>query len=157
MNQIKACCFSGHRKLPAEKIEAIVKRLNIEIDRLIAQGVMNFMSGGALGFDQIAASMIIAKKEMGYPVRLILALPCRNQDAYWSPAQQRLYQALLLEADGVRYISEEYSDDCMKKRNHYMVEHSDHCICALLHNAGGTAHTVRYAQKRGPGVFNTAD
>ncbi|MGD0856010.1 MAG: hypothetical protein ABSA18_09440 [Dehalococcoidia bacterium] len=58
------CCFSGHRKLPKDKIEQIVKRLDREIDSLISQGVTDFVSGGTLGFDQIAASLIIAKKEI---------------------------------------------------------------------------------------------
>ena len=59
------CCFTGHRKLPKERIEHIIKRLDQEVDNLISQGVTDFISGGALGFDQIAASLIVAKKEMG--------------------------------------------------------------------------------------------
>lgn len=68
------CCFTGHRKLPQNKIWQIVKRLDTEIDNLINQGVTDFISGGALGFDQIAASCIIAKKQMGKEIRLILYL-----------------------------------------------------------------------------------
>jgi len=33
-----------------------------------------------MGFDQIAASLVIGKKQQGADIRLILALPCRNQD-----------------------------------------------------------------------------
>jgi len=58
-------CFTGHRKLLANKIEYIIKRLSDEIENLIRQGVTDFISGGALGFDQIAASLVVAKKEMG--------------------------------------------------------------------------------------------
>lgn len=54
------CCFTGHRNLPAGKI---VKILDREIENLIDKGVTHFISGGALGFDQIAASLIIYKKE----------------------------------------------------------------------------------------------
>ena len=36
----------------------------------------NFISGGALGFDQIAASLVITKKQQGLGIRLIFALPC---------------------------------------------------------------------------------
>lgn len=43
----------------------MVKRLDREVENLIGLGVTNFISGGALGFDQIAASLIVAKKEMG--------------------------------------------------------------------------------------------
>lgn len=65
MEKAKTCCFTGHRRLPKDKIEQIVIRLNQEVDNLISQGVTDFISGGALGFDQIAASLIVAKKEMG--------------------------------------------------------------------------------------------
>jgi len=143
------CFFTGHRKLPKEKIEHIIKRLDYEIDNLIARGVANFISGGALGFDQIAASLIVAKKEMRRDIRLIFALPYKNQDELWNDAQKQLYRNLLAEADEVIYISEEYFDGCMKKRNRYMVERSAYCICALLNPRSGTGQTVRYAKEQG--------
>jgi len=100
----KTCCFTGHRRLPTAKTEHIIKRLDNEIDNLIAQGVTDFISGGALGFDQVAASMIITKRQMGIKVRLIFALPCQEQDKDWSPEHQRLYHNLLREADEVYFI-----------------------------------------------------
>lgn len=53
MNKI-TCCFTEHRSLPKNSIEEMLLRLNAKIDFLIGCGVMNFISGGALGFDQIA-------------------------------------------------------------------------------------------------------
>lgn len=46
----QTCCFTGHRKLPQYKINALIKRLNQEVDNLISQGVTEFISGGAIGF-----------------------------------------------------------------------------------------------------------
>lgn len=153
----KTCCFSGHRKLPKDKIEEIVRRLNREIDSLISQGVTDFISGGALGFDQIAVSLIIAKKEMGWDIRLIFVLLCKNQDEHWDTKQRELYHNLLAEADEVNYVTEEYHNGCMKKRNRYMVDHSVYCICALLHPLSVTDQTVRYARLKGLCVINVAD
>ncbi|MDL2273764.1 DUF1273 domain-containing protein [Oscillospiraceae bacterium OttesenSCG-928-G22] len=150
----KTCCFTGHRKLPKEKIEQIVVALDCEVERLIEQGVTNFISGGALGFDQIAASLIVAKKEMGRDVRLIFALPCRNQDERWNDRQKQLYHNLLAEADEVIHVSEEYSDGCMKRRNRYMVDNSAYCICARLYPLSGTEQTVKYARQKGLRVIN---
>ena len=87
----RTCCFTGHRKLPAKKIDTIVFNLNKEIERLIKEGVTTFLSGGALGFDQIAASLIATKKEMGYNIRLVMALPCRGQDDLWTAKEKQLY------------------------------------------------------------------
>ena len=142
--------------MPADKIENIISRLSEEIDRLIHLGVTDFISGGALGFDQIAAALVIAKKEMGYNVRLLFALPYRNHDEGWSAEQRQLYSNLLNEADEVQYISDEYGVGCMKKRNRYMVDNSAYCICAMLRNGSGTAQTVRYARQKGVTVVNVA-
>ena len=150
------CCFTGHRKLPAKRIESIVFNLNNEVERLINEGVTTFISGGALGFDQISASLIIAKKEQGANIRLIFALPCRDQDKKWTVRQRQLYNSLLSEADEVHYISEDYSHNCMEKRNHYMVDNSDYCICALVHAVSGTGQTVRYAKEKGLQIINVA-
>jgi uncharacterized phage-like protein YoqJ len=151
------CCFSGHRRLPRDKIEQIIKRLDREIDGLISQGVTDFISGGALGFDQLAASLIVAKKEMGREIQLIFALTCKDQDSLWSTEQKTLYHNLLAEADEVVYVSEEYHDGCVKKRNLYMVVHSAYCICARLRTINDTDQTVKYAKQTGLKIINVAD
>jgi len=155
-NKRQTCCFTGHRKLPQNKIEKIILNLNCEVENLIAQGVTDFISGGALGFDQLAASLIIAKKEMGKKIRLIFALPCKNPDGFWTDEQRRLYHSILAEADEVIYVSEEYTHGCMKKRNRYMVDQSGYCICARLHPMSGTDQTVRYARQKGAQIINVA-
>lgn len=156
MEKSKTCCFTGHRRLPKEKIEQVVIRLNQEVEALISQGITNFISGGALGFDQIAASLIVAKKEMGYNVRLIFALPCRNQDELWNAEQKKLYHGLLGEAEEIIYVSEEYHAGCMKKRNRYMVDQSAYCICAHLYTMSGTEQTVKYARRKGLRIIDVA-
>lgn len=157
MNIEKTCCFTGQRKLPREKIEITIIRLNQEVEKLIDQGVTTFVSGGALGFEQVAASLIVAKKEMGRKIRLIFALSCRNQDEFWIPEQRELYRNLLAEADDVIYVSKEYQDGCMEKRNRYMVDHSAYCICARLHPFSETDQTVKYAEQEGLKVINVAE
>lgn len=150
------CCFTGHRLLPHDKIESIMNRLNEEIDNLYRQGVTDYISGGELGFDQIAASLIIALKERGYNMHLTFALPCKNQSERWMPEQQRHYQKLLKEADKIIYVSEQFTPDCMKKRNFYMVDNSAFCICGLISEKSGTGQTVRYARKKGLRIINVA-
>jgi len=152
----KSCCLIGHRTLSQKKIERIVKRLNEEIDKLIAQGVTIYYCGAGVGFDHISASLIITKKQQGADIKLILALPCRNQDEKWNDRQKQLYRSLLSEADEVVYVSEEYDHDCYKRRNYYMVDNSAYCICAYTKEVSGTGQTVRYAQQQGLEVINVA-
>lgn len=107
-----------------------------------------------MGFDQIAASLIVAKREMDNSIRLIFASPCRNQDERWNAKQKKLYHGLLAEADEIIYISAEHTDGCMKKRNRYMVDRSTYYICTQIYPTGGTAQTVRYAKQKGIKILN---
>ena len=152
----RTCCFTGHRKLSAKKIEPIIYNLNREVERLIQTGVTTFLSGGALGFDQIAAFLIISKKEMGYNIRLNMALPCKGQEDLWTSKEKQLYQQLLDVADSIEYVSENYDKDCMEKRNKYMVDKSEYCICALLREKSGTGQTVRFAKEKNRQIVNVA-
>lgn len=154
MEREHTCCFTGCRKLPNDKIEAAVRRLDYTVESLIAHGVRRFISGGTLGFDMIAASLIIAKKEMGKGIQLVFALPYRNQEEKWDVKQKKLYYDVLAEANEVIYVSEEYHDGCIGKRNRYMVDHSAYCVCAILHSKYDTDRTVRYANKRGIKVIS---
>ncbi|MCL2225620.1 MAG: DUF1273 domain-containing protein [Defluviitaleaceae bacterium] len=157
MNSKKCtCCFSGHRKLSRKKTETIIKRVHDEIDNLIQKGVTDFICGGAIGFDQICADAIALKKQDGANVRLIFALPCRNQDEKWTSKQKQKYRSLLNEADEIIYVSEEYTPDCMKARNIYMVDNSAYCICTLINPFSGTGQTIRYAEKQKLHIINIA-
>jgi len=77
-------------------------------------------------------------------------LPCEGQADKWSASARGLYSTILEQADSVVYVSREYSKGCMLKRNHYLVDHAT-CLLAVYNGErrGGTAMTVRYAQKMG--------
>ena len=145
----KTCCFIGHRRLPQEKLGSIAGNLACEIDRLIDMGVTDYVSGGALGFDLLAADLILAKRDAGRNIRLIFALPCKTQSRFWTDEQKQRYRRILGQADEIRYVAEDYAPDCMKKRNQYMVDQSAYCICALINPSSGTGQTVRYAERQG--------
>ena len=54
----------------------------------------------------------------------------------------------------VVWTSEEYTRDCMFKRNRHLVDNSSLCICYLTKDTGGTAYTVRYARSKGKIIVN---
>lgn len=157
MDRDHTCCFTGHRHIPDAKAGMIIKRLNQAIDFMVYCGVTEFLSGGAIGFDQLAASAVLAKRDAGKRIRLTFVLPCADQDALWNKAQRALYRRLLGEANETVYLAYEYTAGCMNRRNHYLIDHSAHCICALLHPRSGTGQTVRYAQRQGLHIVNVAD
>jgi uncharacterized phage-like protein YoqJ len=150
----KTCCFFGYGKLPKENIENLLKRLNNEMDTLIRQGVENFIFSGAPGFDQMAASLIVAKKEMGNNIRLIFALTYKNHDEHWNAEQKKLLHKLLAEADEIIYVSEKYQDNCTKKRNRYMAEHSMYCMYVRGYSFNGKDRIRKYMRQKGLKIIN---
>lgn len=70
----KTCCFTGHRKLPTEKLNKITDELEKTVIGLIADGYRFFGAGGALCFDTVAAQTVIRLKDKYPKIRLILVL-----------------------------------------------------------------------------------
>ncbi len=150
------CFFTGHRTIPNSKVGEVSKRTCEQIYLHAAQGYTNFICGGAVGFDTIAAVQVAKVKAGGAPIRLILALPCRDQTSVWQDTEMlRLYQRIKGVADEIIYVSDLYHDGCMKERNQFMVDASSACIAYFNGSKlGGTAQTIRMAEKKQIAIAN---
>lgn len=148
------CCFSGHRRIPNEDLLIIKQKLMGAITSAIKDGYIFFGAGGALGFDTLAAQTVLELKKQYAHIRLILVLPCLSQARYWREQDISEYELIKRSADKVVYTSQDYSYDCMHKRNRHLVENSSLCICYLKEESGGTAYTVKYAESRGLRIIN---
>lgn len=116
---------------------------------LINNGVIYFGSGGALGFDTLAAECVLNAKT-NYPhIKLIMVYPCKDQTLYWNDNSKKRYEKIKRKCDKYVYISEKYSNDCMYKRNKHLVDNSNYCISYLTQQNGGTFQTVNYAHQKG--------
>lgn len=153
----KTCCFTGHRTLPPQAQAQIVSRLEPILIDLIHSGVHYFGTGGALGFDTLAAQTVLRLRDRYPQIKLILVLPCRSQANNWQETDVNTYNAIKQAADKVVYTSETYTPDCMYKRNRHLVDHSSICICYLTQRRGGTFYTVNYAKTQGLHIINLAD
>lgn len=161
----QTCCFTGHRDLfDSEKIRAS-ECIRSAVRSLVKKGVRHFITGGALGFDTVAAATIINMRDNealtdadGSPVRitLSLAIPCPTQSSRWSFADKTLYNSIMRSADEVTLVSETYTPDCMFRRNRYMVDRSAYCICYVTKESGGSYYTMNYAKAGGLGIINIA-
>lgn len=149
--------FTGHRKIPRDEIELLSMRLEKTLISLIESGYLYFGAGGALGYDTLAAQVVLRLKVRYPQIKLILVLPCLTQMKNWSDYDKRVYEAIRCQADKVVYISLEYSNDCMVKRNRHLVDNSSACICYFTGKAGGTAYTVNYARSRNINIINLAN
>lgn len=151
------CGFTGHRpeKLPwgcdeeDPRCLALKQRLEQVIREQIDRGADTFLCGMARGCDFYFAEAVLSLKEGGQDIRLEAMLPCPEQADCWGEENQKRYESLLLQCDGV-YIQETcYTDGCMLRRNRAMVERMDTLISVWDGSSGGTGATVRYAQRRG--------
>lgn len=152
----EVCCFSGHRDIPAAEREGLERLLDRYIEELSQFGVNQFLCGGALGFDTMAARAVLRAREKKEGLALLLAIPYRGIEKHRTEADRLEFEEILTQADSVHYIADTYDRDCMLRRNRYMVERSGICIAYMTHNSGGTAYTVAQALKKGIEVINLA-
>ncbi len=149
----RSCCFTGHRAVSTADRNVLEPALRSEILRLYESGVTEYYAGGARGFDMLAEKVVLALREE-IPIRLHLMLPCPQQAERWPQYLRREYEEILKLSDFVHYVSEEYDDTCMRRRNDAMVERSAYCICYLQRETGGTAYTVKRARRAGCTVIH---
>lgn len=152
------CAFTGHRPQKFlwrydESADACIRLkalLSRQIEELLLSGTTDFLSGMAEGVDTWSAMAVLAWREKLPKVKLHCILPCLTQADQWSRDSRKTYYSILEQADSVVYVNRLYHKNCMLERNRFLVNHAD--ILLAVYNGewrGGTAATVRYAQKRG--------
>ena len=119
------------------------------------ENVKTAITGMALGTDMVFAYAIFELQEEGYPIKLIAAVPCKNQDSIWNDESKRMFHEILDKADETIYVSEEeYTKGCLEARNRYMVDNSDGVISVWDGvPKGGTFHCICYAKKVGKPIY----
>ena len=166
----RSCSFTGHRpqRLPWRYNEndpaciALKDTLAREIALLVDAGYTEFLSGMAVGVDLWAAEIVLdlrkKKRVLGIlglgrknsAPKLHCVLPCEGQESKWPRVSQERYRSILKQADSVVYVSREYDDQCMLRRDRALVDYSS-LVLAVYDGSfrSGTGATVRYAQKQG--------
>lgn len=156
IEKANTCCFTGHRDIPVELEQYLFKRVLDGVEYLYSREVRTYLTGGALGFDTLAARAVLKYRESHKNVRLFVVVPCKNQTRGWSQDRIDTYNTINRFADKVICLSERYYSGCMHQRNRYLVDNSSTCICYLTQAKGGTAYTVAYAKDKGLSIYNLA-
>jgi uncharacterized phage-like protein YoqJ len=150
----KGCSFTGHRQINMAHKDRIGDMLTRAINYAYNEGCRDFLTGGALGFDTLAAREVIRFRQTHQDVRLILCLPCIDQANNWSDHSRSAYEHILTSSDEVIYVSEEYTDGCMRERNRLLAEKCDILIAYCARAKSGSGQTIRIAESLGKRVFN---
>ncbi len=149
-----ACCFTGHRIIAKEFQNTLPAQLELQIRRLIGQGMVDFITGGARGFDTLAAQAVLKLREEFPQIRLLLALPCKDQSKGWASSDKAVYDRIFKSADFVYFTGNHYTIDCMMRRNRFMVDNSSACVFYLTNQRSGTYKTVAYAIEQDRQLYN---
>ena len=152
--KMKCCAFTGHRKIEDRHKATISDLLSRAIAYAYSEGCRTFLTGGALGFDTLAAKEVIRFRLDHPDVRLKIVLPCKNQSESWSSSQISVYEYTLSNANEIEYVADEYVDGCMKLRNQKLADYCDIMIAYVSRSYSGAAQTVRMASAAGKTVYN---
>ena len=145
MEKEHTCCVTGHRTIPDEKAPLVQRQLKVAVVDVITQGYTHFISGFAQGVDLMFAEIVAGLKET-HAITLEAAIPCPSR----MKTPDETFQRLVVCCDVVRILSDHYFKGCYMRRNRYMVDQSSLVIAVWDgRETGGTAATVRYAQKHG--------
>ena len=155
VNKTNSVAFSGHRSVPEHRKEEIKKKLRGKIRLLYAMGIRIYFCGMALGFDMLAAEMVLSLKSELPQLKLIAVVPFKEQSARWNYQEQARYKRLLSQCDDTIMLSKAYYNGCLLRRNDYMLVHS----CGLIaffdgKPKGGTFYTYRKAKSLGMDIIN---
>ncbi len=157
MRKEMTCAFTGHRlaKLPWGEDEsdprcmALKKEIYDAAEVVYTSGIRHYICGMANGCDMYFCEEIIRLRQRFPEVTLEAAIPYLGQALRWSPGLRRRYEQLLCECDIQTIVSQNYTRDCMMRRNCYMVDAASHLIAAYDGTAGGTQNTMLYALRQG--------
>ncbi len=142
------CSFTGHRRIGEAHLACLGDLLTRAVAYAYDCGCRTFYTGGAVGFDTMAARAVLQFRMTHTDVRMVLLLPCPEQADMFGERAHASYDFLLRQADEVRYICESYTRDCMKKRNAALAEAADILIAYVGHERSGSAQTMRMAARR---------
>ena len=92
-------CFTGHRTINPNKQQAVKEKLNSTIIELYNQGHRTFLCGMAIGFDLLAAEILIELKETCKDIYIVACIPFIGQESRFSPTDQERYNKVINSVD----------------------------------------------------------
>ena len=135
------CTFFGHR----ECYGLNEKTLERAIDELIRKGVDTFYVGHQGNFDSMVLGCLKKLKEIYSNISLTVVL------AYMPTHKYDLYNGYSIYPEGLEIGLPKFS---IERRNKWMIDRSDYCLCYVDHTRGGAYKFVKIAKNKGVEIIN---
>ena len=134
-----ACTFFGYRKCYGLNGQVLQRA----IEDLINNGVDTFYVGNQGQFDSMAYSCLkqFWKNNPHIQVRVVLACLPTEKTEY------NMDDTMYPEIEG-------HPKFAIERRNRWLVDHADYCICYINHTWGGAYKFVQLAKCRGKPIIN---
>ena len=139
---MSACTFFGHRDCGGLDRE----KLWMALEQLVTQGVDLFYVGNQGGFDRSVYGQLKRLRDKYPTVRIAVVLaylPTEKRGEEW--------EADALYPEGLEHCPVRFAVD---RRNRWMIDSADYCICYVNHTWGGAYRTLSYAKKRKKNILN---
>ena len=137
--------FIGHNECYGVKKSEIIKA----IEKLIGEGVTDFISGGQGGFDRLSARCVFELKSK-YPfVQNHLVIPYLSFNIF----DKSIFDSIIYPEGFEKY----HFKAAIPKRNQYLVQNAAYAICYVTHSWGGAAKTYEYACKMRLKIINLTE
>ena len=147
--------FTGHRFVDASQREHVKKRLSNAVLVAYGNGIRNFISGFAIGFDMMAAEVVVSLKQSHPDITLTAAIPFNGQASRFSFYDRKRYDRVLKVADEVIVLSDSYYPRCFLERDEFMVNNASSLIAYYDgREKGGTFYTIRKAMAQNLPIVN---
>lgn len=148
--------YTGHRPnalngySEQDNRKLIWELYRVSVDHIENKNCTTFISGVCIGVDFYASKIVIKLKEKYPQIKLISAVPCRNQSKMWPKKSQDEWQYIIDNSDEVVLVTDEdYTPKLMQIRNDWMLDNSDYLIAVYNGSgSGGTANCVKSAIKK---------
>ena len=134
--------FFGHRECCGLDKEILYRA----IGQLICQGVDTFYVGNQGNFDAMVYSCLnqLRKTDPNIHVSVVLAyLPTGKRG--WDDFSDTMYP------EGIEIGPQRFA---VERRNRWLVDHADYCLCYVTHTWGGAYKFAHLAKLRGKHVVN---
>lgn len=116
------------------------KMITEEIEKLILEGITDFLSGGQGSFDRLCGRCVFELKKKYPHINNYLVIPYLTFNIY----DKDLFDAIIYPDDFEKY----HFKAAIPARNKYLVNNSSVAICYITHGWGGAAQTYEYAKKK---------
>lgn len=136
--------ITGHR--PKALPRGAQQRIRSSIRDLVQRYPgATWLSGGAIGVDQIAADELFS---LGQRVELVLPFSPEVQATLWSPVERQVFDQQIRKASSVEVLRETYHPDGYRERNKRLVQRADLVVAYWNGSPSGTAATVYEAVRQ---------